>query len=189
MLRLRLLGSRELERADQSDASAVFAQPKRFALLAYMACRADRFHRRDTLLAVFWPELDTFAARRALRNSLYHLRLALGEDVFIARGDDELMIDRPKRLIPLAVIAVALLAWGGQRAWAAHQPYTWAGTVEARDIAVGSRVGGRVKEVLVREGDHVRANQPMVVLEPGTFLRSASRRVASSRRPRPSSTG
>ena len=59
MLRLRLLGSRELERADQTDASAVFAQPKRFALLAYMACRADRFHRRDTLLAVFWPELDT----------------------------------------------------------------------------------------------------------------------------------
>ena len=55
MLRLRLLGSRELERADQTDASAVFAQPKRFALLAYMACRADRFHRRDTLLAVFWP--------------------------------------------------------------------------------------------------------------------------------------
>jgi DNA-binding SARP family transcriptional activator len=78
MLRLSLLGSRELERADQRDASAVFAQPKRFALLAYMACRADRFHRRDTLLAVFWPELDTFAARRALRNALYQLRLALG---------------------------------------------------------------------------------------------------------------
>ncbi|HEV7703732.1 MAG TPA: winged helix-turn-helix domain-containing protein, partial [Gemmatimonadaceae bacterium] len=96
MLRLRLLGSRELERTDQGDASAVFAQPKRFALLAYMACRADRFHRRDTLLAVFWPELDAFAGRRALRNALYHLRQALGEDGFIARGDEELMIDRAK---------------------------------------------------------------------------------------------
>ena len=63
MLRLRLLGSRELEQAGQRDVSAVFAQPKRFALLAYIACRADRFHRRDTLLAVFWPELDTFAGR------------------------------------------------------------------------------------------------------------------------------
>ncbi|HMI57238.1 MAG TPA: BTAD domain-containing putative transcriptional regulator, partial [Gemmatimonadaceae bacterium] len=96
MLRLRLLGSRELERTDRGDASAVFAQPKRFALLAYLACRADRFHRRDTLLAVFWPELDTFGARRALRNALYHLRQALGEDAFVARGDEELMIDRTK---------------------------------------------------------------------------------------------
>ena len=110
MLRLRLLGSRELERADQSDASAVFAQPKRFALLAYMACRADRFHRRDTLLAVFWPELDTFAARRALRNSLYHLRLALGEDVFIARGDDELMVDRAKLWCDVPALGESLAA-------------------------------------------------------------------------------
>jgi DNA-binding SARP family transcriptional activator len=110
MLRLRLLGSRELERADQTDASAVFAQPKRFALLAYLACRADRFHRRDTLLAVFWPELDTFAARRALRNSLYHLRLALGEDVFIARGDDELMVDRTKLWCDVPALGESLAA-------------------------------------------------------------------------------
>jgi DNA-binding SARP family transcriptional activator/TolB-like protein len=110
MLRLRLLGSRELEQADQTDASAVFAQPKRFALLAYMACRADRFHRRDTVLAVFWPELDTFAARRALRNSLYHLRLALGDDVFIARGDDELMIDRAKLWCDVPALGDALAA-------------------------------------------------------------------------------
>lgn len=110
MLRLRLLGSRELEQADQTDASAVFAQPKRFALLAYMACRADRFHRRDTLLAVFWPELDTFAARRALRNSLYHLRLTLAEDVFIARGDDELMIDRAKLWCDVPALGESLAA-------------------------------------------------------------------------------
>jgi DNA-binding SARP family transcriptional activator/TolB-like protein len=110
MLRLRLLGSRELERADQSDASAVFAQPKRFALLAYMACRADRYHRRDTLLAVFWPELDTFAARRALRNALYNLRLALGEDVFVARGDDELMVDRSKLWCDVPALGESLAA-------------------------------------------------------------------------------
>ena len=110
MLRLRLLGTRELERTDQSDASAVFAQPKRFALLAYLACRADRFHRRDTLLAVFWPELDTFAARRALRNALYQLRLALGEDVFIARGDDELMVDRAKLWCNVPALGESLAA-------------------------------------------------------------------------------
>ncbi len=110
MLRLRLLGSRELERTDQGDASALFAQPKRFALLAYMACRADRFHRRDTLLAVFWPELDTFAARRALRNALYQLRLALGEDVFVSRGDDELMVDRAKLWCDVPALGDALSA-------------------------------------------------------------------------------
>lgn len=32
---------------------------------------------------------------------------------------------------------------------------------------IGSRVGGRVKEVLVREGDQVKANQPLIALEPG----------------------
>ena len=108
MLRLRLLGSRELERTDSGDASALFAQPKRFALLAYVACRADRFHRRDTLLAVFWPELDTFAARRALRNALYQLRLALGDDVFVSRGDDELMVDRSKLWCDVPALGDAL---------------------------------------------------------------------------------
>lgn len=110
MLRLRLLGSRELERTDQGDASALFAQPKRFALLAYVACRADRFHRRDSLLAVFWPELDTFAARRALRNALYQLKLALGEDVFIARGDVELMVDRTKLWCDVPALGESLAA-------------------------------------------------------------------------------
>jgi DNA-binding SARP family transcriptional activator/TolB-like protein len=110
MLRLRLLGSRELERTDQGDTNAVFAQPKRFALLAYMACRADRFHRRDTLLAVFWPELDTFAARRALRNALYQLKIALGEDVFVARGDGELRIDGAKLWCDVPALGEALAA-------------------------------------------------------------------------------
>ena len=31
------------------------------------------------------------------------------------------------------------------------------GTVEARDIRVGSKVGGRIEKVLVREGDTVQA--------------------------------
>jgi HlyD family secretion protein len=40
-----------------------------------------------------------------------------------------------------------------------------AGTVEADDIRVGSRLGGRVSQVLVREGDRVRAGQPLVRFE------------------------
>jgi multidrug resistance efflux pump len=67
------------------------------------------------------------------------------------------------------VIAVAGLAasYGGYRIWQWRQPYEWSGTVEARTIDVGSRVGGRIKEVVAHEGDHVTAGQPLVVLEPG----------------------
>lgn len=39
------------------------------------------------------------------------------------------------------------------------------GTVEARNIRVGSKVGGRVSEVFVREGDEVEAGQILVAFE------------------------
>jgi multidrug resistance efflux pump len=73
----------------------------------------------------------------------------------------------PKRFLPLVVIAVGLLAYAGFSRYRASLPYEWSGTVEARTIEVGSRVGGRVKEVLVREGDRVKEGQPLVVLGPG----------------------
>ena len=69
------------------------------------------------------------------------------------------------RFIPLAAILALVLGYGAYRLWAAHQPFEWSGTVEARTIAVGSRAGGRVKAVLVREGDHVKAGQPLLELE------------------------
>jgi len=72
-----------------------------------------------------------------------------------------------RKLIPLVLIVAALGAYGIYRARQARAPYSWSGTVEARTIEVGSRVGGRVQEVLVREGDPVKAGQPLVVLEKG----------------------
>lgn len=39
------------------------------------------------------------------------------------------------------------------------------GTVEARNIRVGSKVGGRILEVLVREGDHVKAGQTLITFD------------------------
>ena len=39
------------------------------------------------------------------------------------------------------------------------------GTVEAREIHVGSKVGGRIQEVLVREGDRVEKGQTLVRFE------------------------
>jgi multidrug resistance efflux pump len=72
-----------------------------------------------------------------------------------------------RRFIPLIALAVALAGYFGYRAYQASLPFEWSGTVEAHTIGVGSRTGGRIKEVLVKEGDHVEAGQVIVVLEPG----------------------
>jgi len=94
MIELTLLGLQSVRGSDGREFASLPAQPKRFALLAYLAIAGGAgYHRRDTLTAMFWPELDQFAARRALRNTLYHLREAIGEGVLITRGDDAVAID------------------------------------------------------------------------------------------------
>jgi multidrug resistance efflux pump len=69
----------------------------------------------------------------------------------------------------LIVGALLALSYGGYRVYLERKPYEWSGTVEARTISVGSRVGGRVKEVLVREGDAVQAGQVLLTFEPGDY--------------------
>jgi len=90
-IRLHLLGPAALWSADGRELRSVLQQPKRFALLAYL-CLAPRsgFLRRDTILGVFWPELDQAHARSALRQSLHFLRSALGPDSIANRGDEEI---------------------------------------------------------------------------------------------------
>lgn len=75
----------------------------------------------------------------------------------------------PSRTRYLSLVGIGLLAlgYGLYRWYEARQPYEWSGTVEARTISVGSRAGGRVKNVLVREGDHVEQGQALLELEPG----------------------
>ncbi len=72
-----------------------------------------------------------------------------------------------RRLVVLLIVAVALGSYVGFRIRRGHAPLEWSGTVEAHTIEVGSRVGGRVLEVHVREGDDVVAGQPLVTLEKG----------------------
>ena len=91
MLRLTTLGALDLRSANGREASTVLRQPKRLALLAYLAVSAPRrFHRRDSLLALFWPDLDQEHARAALRRAIYFLRNELGAEVIAGRGDEEL---------------------------------------------------------------------------------------------------
>jgi DNA-binding SARP family transcriptional activator len=95
MIHLRLLGALGLTGADGLEARAVVAQPKRLALLAYLAtARPYGFHRRDTLLGLFWPELDETHARRALNRAVYFLRCELGEASIVSRGVEELGVAR-----------------------------------------------------------------------------------------------
>ena len=66
--------------------------------------------------------------------------------------------------VPVLVLAALALAYAGYRYYLSRQPYEWSGTVEARVVYVGSRVGGRVKEVKVKEGDDVKKGQELIVL-------------------------
>lgn len=91
---LQTLGRIRLVRDDGSELDELLRQPKRLALLAYLAApRPGVWHRRDVLLVVFWPDLDTQRARTALRNALYVLRQHLGEGVIRTRGDEEVSVD------------------------------------------------------------------------------------------------
>ncbi len=69
-----------------------------------------------------------------------------------------------KRLIffPVVIILVAIAAtfWFWKRP-KAEPALTMYGTVQSEEIEVGSKIGGRVTEVLVKEGDSVTAGQPL----------------------------
>src|SRR5262249_39133808 len=97
MLRLRVLGAIELQDSAGHELTAVLAQPKRLALLIYLAIGSQPFHRRDTLVAVFWPELDDARARAALNQALRFLRKESGRPgILVSRGDEEVGVDPTK---------------------------------------------------------------------------------------------
>lgn len=88
-LTLRVLGGLEISGCDRAESLA--AQPKRAALFLYLAlAQPAGFHRRDRLVTLFWPEHDQEHARAALRKALHTLRQAVGDDVIVTRGDEEI---------------------------------------------------------------------------------------------------
>jgi DNA-binding SARP family transcriptional activator/TPR repeat protein len=90
MIELKTLGRLELSGGEDIDSSAHLTQSKRFALLVYLALPTPgTVHRRDTLVGLFWPELDQAHARAALRTSLSHIRHVLGDGVVVRRGAEE----------------------------------------------------------------------------------------------------
>ncbi len=94
MIELRLLGSVSLTDADGREVRSVLAQPRRLALLAYLAAATPRgMRRRDSLLPLFWPDQDQGHARTALRQAIRVLRGALGAEAIAGRGDEEVGLD------------------------------------------------------------------------------------------------
>jgi TolB-like protein/DNA-binding SARP family transcriptional activator/Tfp pilus assembly protein PilF len=89
VLELRTLGTFDLLWPDGRRVQSIIAQPKRSAVLIYLALAPAReFQRRDVLLPLFWPEHNEKAARHALSQALYKLRQAIGAQLFETRGED-----------------------------------------------------------------------------------------------------
>jgi multidrug resistance efflux pump len=91
-----------------------------------------------------------------------------------------------KRTAALALGGVALIAaalWLFPR-WRRPQTLEASGVVEAHNIQVGSKEGGRIQEVLVREGDQVKPGQTLVRFDEQPLaarLQQARGRVAQAR--------
>ena len=67
MIQFERLGISDLtDPASGAELRAVLVQPKRLALLVYLAlANSHRFRRRDTLTGLFWPNVDGDHARGA----------------------------------------------------------------------------------------------------------------------------
>src|SRR5439155_889925 len=99
MIELRLIGRVSLTGVEGREVRNLLGQPRRLALLAFLAAATPRgFHRRDSLLPLFWPELDQEHARAALRQALHVLRANLGAETVPSRGNEEVLV---RRLITL----------------------------------------------------------------------------------------
>ena len=71
-----------------------------------------------------------------------------------------------KRIIIVLIIAAVLIGTALYAGWFRHDSsLQGSGTVEARNIRVGSKVGGRIEKVLVREGDSVQPGQILITFD------------------------
>lgn len=94
MIELQTLGSLDLRDSNGREMRPILAQPKRLALLVYLTLANSRgFRRRDTVVGLFWPELNEEHARGALRQAVRFLRGLLGPDAVINRGDEEIGVN------------------------------------------------------------------------------------------------
>lgn len=87
-LYLRTLGSLQLERTEPDGQPTVIQRGgKPLVLLAWFVRRAGRGQEKATVARRFWPEVESSAARKSLRQALHTLRTLVGADAFRDDGD------------------------------------------------------------------------------------------------------
>jgi HlyD family secretion protein len=89
-----------------------------------------------------------------------------------------------KRILIILLVAAAIVAGVGfSSGWFRRDSsLQGSGTVEARDIRVGSKIAGRIDKVLVREGDYVQAGQVLVTFDDRELLASLQQSQASAQK-------
>ena len=80
--------------------------------------------------------------------------------------------------VVIAVLIAGIASWKYISARPPSDRLVFSGTIEADDIQIGSRVGGRVASVLVEEGQEVKPGQPIIRFE--TFDLEARRADAAA---------
>jgi tetratricopeptide (TPR) repeat protein len=94
VIRLGVLGATDAVRADGTRAEALLAQPRRLALLAFLAIEsAAGACTRERVLALFWPDHPPQQASANLRQALAFLRKELGEGVIENVGQHALRVN------------------------------------------------------------------------------------------------
>lgn len=94
MIQVNILGPAEIRRPEGELEQSFLTGPKRLALLVYLLLkRPFGFHRRDSLLPLFWPDMGQKNARNSLSNILYHIRKTFGRDSVLNRGGEEILIN------------------------------------------------------------------------------------------------
>jgi len=86
-----------------------------------------------------------------------------------------------KRIVILIIVAGILGATTVYATWFRRDnALQGSGTVEARDIRVGSKVGGRIDKILVREGDKVQPGQILITFDDKELLASLDQSRAAA---------
>jgi DNA-binding SARP family transcriptional activator len=85
MLRLQLLGGFRAF-VDREELSALAKQPRRAALLVYVA--VERKVARSRVIQALWPDVEPERGRHSLNQAIYYLRRIIGADWIELRGDD-----------------------------------------------------------------------------------------------------
>src|SRR5262249_16968279 len=82
--RLRVLGKFALLQGDQE---VTLPGRKTRALLAFLACNAEKAQSRDRLIGLLWAERFEEQARQSLRHALMSVRAVIGPDALVADHD------------------------------------------------------------------------------------------------------